>query len=69
MCHWVLQELAHQFVDTTVEGGREQKTLTFTRCLFKNASDMFEEAEFSHVIGLVQDGDLNCVEFNLSRFH
>jgi hypothetical protein len=65
----VLEVLANQFVDTTVKSGREQKTLTFARCFVEDTCDVFEETKFSHVIGFVQDGDFNSIEFNLTRLH
>jgi len=69
VCDGIAEELAYQFVDTAVESCREQQALTFTRCLFQNASDMLEESKLCHVICFVQNGDFNSVEFNLARLH
>jgi hypothetical protein len=64
--HWVLEELANQLVDSTVKRCREEQTLSFAWCLFKNACDVLKESELGHVIGFVQDGALNSVKFNLA---
>ena len=69
VCHWVLEKLANELVDSAVKSCREQQALSFTWCLFKNASHVLKESELGHVIGFVQDGALHCVEFNLSGLH
>ena len=69
MSHWVLEELANELVDSAVKSCREQQTLSFTWGLFKNACDVLKESKFGHVVGFVQDGALNSVEFNLTGLH
>jgi hypothetical protein len=64
--HWVLEELANQLVDSAVKRCREEQTLSFTWCLFKNACDVLKEPELGHVVSFVQDGALNSVKFNLA---
>jgi hypothetical protein len=66
VCDGVAEEFADQFVDTAVEGCREKQTLAFTWSLFQDASYVFKEPKLGHVVGFVQDGDFNCVEFNLA---
>jgi hypothetical protein len=66
MGHWVLEELANQLVDSTVKRCREEQTLSFAWCLFKNACDVLKKSELGHVIGFVQDGALDSVKFNLA---
>jgi hypothetical protein len=69
VCYWVLQILAHEFVDSAIECRREQQTLTIARCVIEDSCDVFEKTKLSHVIGFVQDSHFNRVEFNLARFH
>jgi hypothetical protein len=64
--HWVLEKLANELVDSTVKCCREQQALSFAWCLFKNASHVLKESKLSHVVGFVQDGALDCVEFDLA---
>ena len=64
--HGVLQraveELLDQRVHAVVEGGGEQHALAALRGGAQDATDIGQEAEVGHVVGLVQDGDLNLVE-------
>ena len=57
-----LQEPLHQPVDAAVQGGREEHPLARPRGLGQQSGDAGQEAEVSHVVGLVEDGDLDRVE-------
>ena len=58
----VVQESARELVDAVVEGGREQHPLTVGRGGGQDAGDDGQEPEVSHVVGLVDHGDLDVVE-------
>jgi hypothetical protein len=66
VCHWVLEELANELVNSAVKSCGEEQALTFAWCLFKNACDVLKEAKLGHVVCFVQDGALHSVEFNLA---
>ena len=67
--HLVLQEAVHELVDPVVEGRAEQQALTALRGLVENAGDDREEPQVGHVIGLVDDGDLDRVELDEALLH
>ena len=58
----VVEELLDQRVHAVVEGGGEQHALAALRGGAQDATDIGQEAEVGHVVGLVQDGDLDLVE-------
>ena len=58
----VVEELLDQCVHAVVEGGGEQHALAALRGGAQDATDIGQEAEVGHVVGLVQDGDLDLVE-------
>ena len=56
------EEALDEDVDRAVERGREEQPLAPGRRLVHDATDAGEEAEVGHVVGLVEDGDLDGVE-------
>src|SRR5690606_30314307 len=58
----VLQEAPDELVDVAVEGGGEQQPLPAGRRLPEQFADHREEAEVAHVVGLVQDADLDVLQ-------
>ena len=60
--HRVVQELLDEGVDRPVERGREEQPLTALRGPAEQAAYGREEAEVSHVVGLVEHGDLDIVQ-------
>ncbi len=58
----VLEEAVHQLVDVAVERGREQQPLAVGRGLREQFGDDGEEAEVAHVVGLVEDTDLDIAQ-------
>jgi hypothetical protein len=60
--HRFAQELADQRVDRPVERGREEKALAAARRATEDPADGRQETEVGHVVGLVEDGDLDVVE-------
>ena len=58
----LVQELAHEHVDRLVEGGREQHPLAAGGRAGEQAAYDGQEAEVGHVVGLVEDGDLDVAE-------
>ena len=58
----VVEEAADQLVHTVVERGGEEHPLTVGRGLLHDPRDTGEEAQVSHVVGLVEDRDLHGVE-------
>ncbi len=59
----------HQPVHGPVQGGGEEQPLTAGRYGFQDLGDRRQEAEISHVVGLVQDGDLHPTEIGDSLVH
>ena len=62
---WVtglLQEALDQHVDRLVERGREEQALAAARRLVQDPAYAGQEAEVGHVVGLVEDGDLDLAE-------
>ena len=55
----VRQEPLDQDVDARVERGGEQHPLAAARGLVQDPADGGQEAEVGHVVGLVEDGDLD----------
>src|SRR5690606_36612312 len=58
----VLQEAPDELVDVDVEGGGVQQPLPAGRCLPEQFAEHREEAEVAHVVGLVQDADLDVLQ-------
>lgn len=58
----VVEELVHQLVHAIVQSGGEEHALTAGRGRTHDAADVRQEAEVSHVVGLVEDGDRHVVE-------
>ncbi len=56
------EELPDQHVDAVVQGRREQQPLAAGRRLAEQSLDDRQEAQVSHVVGLVEHGDLDGVE-------
>ena len=65
----IAQEPGYQFVDAVVEGRREQHALASGRCGGKDAGDRGQEAEIGHMIGFVQNGDLDPVQADQALLH
>ena len=57
--HRVRQELLDEHVDATVERRGEQQVLRLARHLRQDAFDAGQEAHVGHVVGLVEDADLD----------
>ena len=51
-------------VDATVQSGREEQPLTSLRKAIQDRSDLRQEAHVGHVVGLVEDHDLDIGELN-----
>ena len=62
VCRRFMEELTDQLVDATVKSGGEQQALAVFGRVRENFTDMLEEAELCHVVGLVENGDLHVVE-------
>ena len=60
--HGLVEELLDQHVDAVVEGGREQQPLALAGRRVQEAAHGGQEAEVGHVVGLVEDGDLDRAE-------
>ena len=56
------QELGDQGADGAVEGGREQQPLAVGRGEGQQLANHGQEAEVGHVVGLVDDADLDRIE-------
>ena len=63
------QELTHQRRDARVEGGGEQHPLAALGRRLKDAAHAGEESHVGHVVGLVDDGDLDGAEVDEPLFH
>ena len=51
-------------VDAGVEGGGEEQPLPAGRDLVEDGADLGQEAHLGHVVGLVEDGDVDVVELD-----
>ena len=60
------QEALDEDVDAAVERGREQQPLAVARGLVQQPAHGGQEAEVGHVVGLVEDGDLDRVEVGVA---
>ncbi len=67
--HLVLEELRHEGVDATVEGGREEHALTTLRRGLEDAGHAGQESEVGHVVGFVEHRDLDAVELDDALLH
>ncbi len=56
------QELTNQRLDLTVEGCREQQTLSVCGGLTEDRANLGQEAHVCHLIGFVECGDFHRVE-------
>ena len=65
----VAQEPFDQLVDAVVQRRREQHALTTGRCGSQDTGDAGKKAQVSHVIGFVDDGDLDRVEADDALLH
>ena len=68
MAHRVALVAAHERVDRTVEGGREQQGLARFRCAVEQALHDGQEAHVGHAVGFVDDDHLDRVEVDLASF-
>ena len=62
MRHLVTQEAVDQLVDAVVQRGGEQQSLPAGRGGGEDARDTGQEAQVGHMVGLVDDGDLDGIE-------
>ena len=53
---------AHELVDVTVQGGREQQRLAVGPNLVQKLADLRHEAHVAHLVGLVQHRDLDVAQ-------
>ncbi len=58
----VVQVALDQGVDLVLQGGGEQQALAAGRDLVEDLGDLGQEAHVGHLVGLVEDGDLDVVE-------
>ena len=65
----VVEELLDQGVHAVVQGRGEQQALAALRGGAQDTANIGQEAEVGHVVGLVQDGDLDLVEADESLPH
>ena len=65
----LVQETLDQLVDTVVEGGREQQSLSALGGGGEDAGDAGKESQVGHVVGLVEDGDLDAVQTDQTLAH
>ena len=65
--HRVGEVALDQLVDALVEGGREQQPLAARRHLVEDRGDLGHEAHVGHVVGLVEDGDLDVARSTAPR--
>ena len=68
MCNRVLQVFADDLVHALVQRRREQQSLTALRGQFQEALNRRQESKVGHVVGFVQNGDLNKIQFALTIF-
>ena len=62
----VVEVTLDEYIHAVVERGREQQALAVLGCLVHEALYRREEAEVSHVVGLVEHGDEHLVEAALA---
>jgi hypothetical protein len=65
----VLQVTGYEGVDPTVESGREQHALAVGQGLVEDLADVGQEAQVSHVVGLIEDGNGYPVEPSSATLH
>ena len=65
----IVEEALGQLVDAAVKGGREEHPLSVGRRCGQDSGDSGKEAQVGHVVGLVDDGDLDVVETNDALLH
>ena len=58
----VVEETTDELVDVVVQGGGEEHPLSLSRGLVEDSGDSGQEPEVSHVVSLVEDGDLDVLE-------
>ena len=63
------EEALDEDVDRAVERGREEHPLAGGRRLVHDPAHAGEEAEVGHVVGLVEDGDLDGIEDDVALLH
>ncbi len=63
------QEALDQDVDRLVEGRGEQQSLALAGRLVHDAAHAGQEAQVGHVVGLVEDGDLDVGEVGVALTH
>ena len=56
-------------VDAAVQGGGEEQSLTTSGDGVEDARHLLDEAHVGHVVGLVEDGDLDLVEVDGTAIH
>ena len=69
MQHLVAEESLDEFVDAVVEGCGEHQPLATGRCRRENPGNAGKEAEIGHVVGFVDDSDLDRVETDHALLH
>ena len=65
----ILEELPDQSVDTSIQGRREEEALS---AFFRSLEDLpyrWEESHICHLIGLIKDGYLQCIQLDLTTLH
>ena len=62
MQHLIVEESANQLVHLVVQRGGEEHPLPALRSLGQQAGDHRQESQISHMVGLIQNGDLNIVK-------
>ena len=67
--HRVVQVARHDGIHSAGQGGREQHALTLLRRGVQNALHHGQKALIGHVIGLVDDGDLDAIEARVALTH
>ena len=69
MQNLVVEVLLHEAIDTVVQCCAEEHALSGLRGLVHDAGDNGKEAEIGHVVGLVEDGDLDGIQLHEALFH
>ena len=67
--HGIGEEALDEDVDRTVERRREEQALALRRRLLHDPANAGQEAEVGHVVGLVEDRDLDAVEEDVALLH
>ena len=62
----IIEVALDEYIDTAIEGGREQQALALIRRAIHQSLDAGQEAEVSHVIGLVENSHLDHVELAMT---